>query len=103
MDSTSTEIAAPQSPANAFRAKASGLMTDAAHMTLHQLVDEYVRLCEVVEANSEADPEQTYRKTMNATAKAAYRERQMINVAARSRFGLTFEPFDRDDDGDSIF
>ncbi|KQT54595.1 hypothetical protein ASG43_03145 [Aureimonas sp. Leaf454] len=72
-------------------------------MTLHELVDEYVRLCEVVEANSAVDPENTYRKALNAAGKVAYRERQMINVAARSRFGLTFEPFDRDEDGDGIF
>lgn len=97
-----TAVTVPETPAQIFRAKASSLMTDAASMTLHQLVDEFVRLSEVVESNSK-EVEDSYRKELTDVGKVAFRERQVINAAARACFGVGFNTFDRDDNDDSPF
>lgn len=81
-------------PADAFRAKASRLMIDTAEMTLHQLVDEFARLTDVMDANS-IKSEDNYRSMLNEAGELAARERRMVVGAARCRFGISFDAFDR--------
>lgn len=84
-------------PAEAFRAKAAEGLISAAGMTLHQLVDEYVRLTEVIEANvvKTADDEEWGARTLNDVGKLASRERGLIDGAAKVRFGISFAEYDR--------
>ena len=83
-------------PAETFRAKASGLMVEAANMTLHQLVDEFMRLSGVMDENCihEDDSHASYLR-LNERGEVAERERKVIVAASRARFGITLEAFDR--------
>ncbi len=84
-------------PAEAFRAKASELMITTATMTLHQLVDEFQRLTDVIEKNSEPD-EEGFGFKLNDEAELAMRERRIVCGASRSRFGIDFSSWDRSPD-----
>ena len=79
-------------PAEAFRAKAADLLIEGAGMTLHELVDEFQRLTTVMDENVKADD--TYRR-LNEVGELAKRERLIVLGSARSRFGITFEGYDR--------
>ncbi|QIG72961.1 hypothetical protein EVB98_039 [Rhizobium phage RHph_N3_2] len=81
-------------PADAFRAKATGLMIECANMTLHQLVDEFQRLTDAIDANSEP-AEDGYGTKLNEAGEMAARERRLVSGTARARFGISFEPWDR--------
>lgn len=81
-------------PADAFRVKASDLLVDAANMTLHQLVDEFMRLTDVMDKNCEPAKGASY-PSLNDQGELAARERRVVTAAARARFGINFEPFDR--------
>lgn len=81
-------------PADAFRAKATGLMIECANMTLHQLVDEFQRLTEIIDANSEQG-EDGYGTKLTETGEMASRERRLVSGTARARFGISFEAWDR--------
>ena len=81
-------------PSEAFRNAAADLLKDSAEMTLHELVDEYLRLTEVMDAGVIESGEE-YRTTFNDEAKLAMRKRNVINGAARARFGVGFESYDR--------
>lgn len=85
-------------PAEAFRAKAADMMIGTAKMTLHQLVDEFVRLTEVIEKNT-IEGDDGYHRSMTDEGELAYRDRRMVTAAARSRFGVTFDSYDRNDPG----
>lgn len=81
------------SPADQFRAKASGLFVEAAEMTLHQLVDEFQRLTKVMDDN--IINELGEGRKFNETAELASRERRVVTSAARARFGISFDAYDR--------
>lgn len=81
-------------PSTAFRAKAADLMTTAARMSLHELLDEFMRLTSVMEENTAEDEEGGYPR-LNDTGQLAARERRMILAASRSRFGVSFDEYDR--------
>lgn len=85
-------------PADTFRAKSSGLLVEAANMPLHGLVDEFLRLTTVMDADFVTDDENPYGKLGDAGELAA-RERKVVIAATRARFGLHLEPFDRVSDG----
>lgn len=80
-------------PSTTFRAKAADLMIDAAKMSLHQLVDEFQRLAEEIEKNT-VQEDNGYRR-LNEVGELANREQRMINAAARARFGISFDTYDR--------
>lgn len=80
-------------PADQFRAKASGLFVDVAKMTLHELVDEFQRLTQIMDDNVTNEPGEG--KKFNEIAELASRERRLITGAGRARFGITFDAFDR--------
>lgn len=103
MRKISNAVTVSEGPTKLFREKAGDLMIVAAQMTLHQLVDEFVRLCEVIEANSEDAPEGSYGKQLNDTAQIASRKQRIISAAVRARFGISLHPFDRDMDGGESF
>jgi hypothetical protein len=84
-------------PAEQFRAKAAGLMFDTASMTLHQLVDEFVRLTDAMDANM---VEGEHRQELNEAGELAARERRLVNAAARCRFGISFDAYDRSSSSD---
>lgn len=90
-------------PVAAFRDVAAKRMHTAADMSLHELVDEFQRLTLIVEAGTEWDDNDGYSRSMNVSAKVAFRERSLINMAAQSRFGISFDAFDRADDADIPF
>jgi hypothetical protein len=83
-----------QKPEQQFRSQAAELMVDAANMTLHQLVDEFVRLSNVIDENC-TRTDDGYGVDFNDTAKLADRQRRIITTASRARFGVDFQPFDR--------
>lgn len=91
---TGNAVATTPTPAQDFRSKAAGLLVQAADMSLHQLVDEFLRLSEVMEAN-QADEDGLHRPKLNDIGELALRQRNLINGAARARFGLSFETWDR--------
>lgn len=80
-------------PAEQFRSKAANLMVSAAQMTLHQLVDEFQRLADLIDQHSSED-EHGY-TTLTEIGQLAIREQRMVNGAARARFGISFESYDR--------
>ena len=80
-------------PAEAFRAKAADLMISGAQMSLHQLVDEYQRLTGIMDENLRED-DKGYER-LNEVGELAKRERQIVLGSARSRFGITFDSYDR--------
>lgn len=86
------------SPAETFRATAATSLVTAAGMNLHELVDEYLRLTKVIEANTvkplEGEDDWGGRK-LNDAGKLAARERGIIDGAAKVRFGITFDEYDR--------
>lgn len=86
------------SPAEVFRATSATSMVAAANMTLHQLVDEFVRLTSVIEANTikAIDADEWSGRKLNDAGKLAMRERGIIDGAAKVRFGITFDEYDRD-------
>jgi hypothetical protein len=80
------------SPAEQFRRKASGLLVDVAEMELHELVDEFQRLSNILDQNMvEGDD---YPK-LNDVGELALREQRLVNGAIRARFGLSLETYDR--------
>ena len=89
-----TNITVAPKPELQFRQQASGLMTEASNLTLHQLVDEFVRLSNLIDANC-VPRDDGYGLAYNDAAKLADRQRKMITTASRARFGVDFEPFDR--------
>lgn len=80
-------------PAEQFRAKAQGLFIDVAKMSLHELVDEFQRLTTVMDENVETT--ENNGKLFNETAGVALRERRLVQGAARARFGISLDAFDR--------
>ncbi len=82
------------SPAEVFRSQAQDQMVSVANMTLHELVDEFVRLSEIVdrETTFEAD---VYKMTVSDAGQLADRQRRMVNAATRSRFGISLDVYDR--------
>jgi len=91
---TKTTALTTTTPAEQFRAEASALMIDAANMTHHELLDEYLRLSEEIDENTTRD-EDRYDYKLNDTAQIAVRKRSVVTAAARARFGINFESFDR--------
>jgi len=81
-------------PAETFRAKAAEAMILAANMSLHDLVDEFLRLTDVMDASVSKNEESGYFE-LSETGEIAVRDRKLIVSIARARFGLTLEPFDR--------
>lgn len=83
-----------------FREAATNKLHDAANMTLHELVDEYVRLSDVIDADSYENSEHPYVR-YGATAQLAIRNRLVILAASKARFGIMFSTYDRSsrDDG----
>jgi hypothetical protein len=81
-------------PAEQFRAKAATIMIDAANMTLHQLVDEFQRLADIIDKNTIEGSQARY-PTVNEVGQLAVREQRMINAASRARFGISFDTYDR--------
>lgn len=76
-----------------FAAIAADRMKAAADMSLHELVDEFVRLNAVVSENlisSDLDDGSDFAPTprLNAIGMIADAERRVINGAARARFSL---------------
>lgn len=92
---------AKTTPADAFRSKASGLLVDAANMTLHQLVDEFQRLTAVMDENVESPEDASTYARLNDAGELASRERRVITAASRARFGINFEAFDRNSPSES--
>lgn len=82
-------------PSEQFREKAADLMKQAADMSLHELVDEFQSLSAFIADNS--TPRSGYGYDVNDAGKVAVRERQVINAAARARFGISFDTYDRPD------
>lgn len=85
-------------PAEAFRAKAANLLTIAANMTLHELVDEFQSLTTVMDENMTKATDGNYQK-LNEVGQLAKRERNIITGTAKARFGIFFDSFDRPCDG----
>lgn len=81
-------------PAEMFRAKAASLLTLAADMTLHQLVDEFQSLTTVMDENMTKEDDSEYAK-LNETGQLAKRERSIIVGTAKARFGIFFDSYDR--------
>ena len=83
-------------PIMAFRAIAADRLHVAADMSLHDLVDEFLRLTAVMEANAIViDPDDIYRDTkLNDAGELASRERNIVTDAARARFGVSFAAYD---------
>lgn len=83
-------------PADTFRAKAASRFHEAADMTLHQLCDEFVRLTAIIEDGKAEDESDFGATTYTDEASIALRERNIVNGAARARFGIGFETYDYD-------
>ena len=81
------------SPADQFRAKAADGMINSAKMSLHELVDEFQRLTQIMDDNT--SQEEGRGKTFNEIAELADRDCRIVQGAARARFGITLESFDR--------
>lgn len=87
-----------------FRAVAADRFHSAADMSLHELVDEFRRLSAVIEANLVKTQDGSFeRTTPNDAGKVAARERNIINGAARARFGLSFDVYDGVEPGSESF
>lgn len=85
-------------PAEIFRAGAADLFKATADMSLHDLVDEYLRLTEIIEAGKVPvkDSDDWAPDDYTDEAKVALRNRNIVNGAARARFGIGFEVHDYD-------
>lgn len=84
------------SAAEEFRAKSAAVLSASATMSLHQLVDEFQRLTDIVDAgHSEAEDGSV---ALSDAAKVAQRERSIIVGASKARFGISFETYDRRED-----
>lgn len=78
-----------------FRDGAATLLHRVADMSLHELVDEYVRLTAVVKAGTLPPADGEFGSArLTDEANIAARERQVVNGAAKSRFGISFDPYD---------
>lgn len=93
-----TELTATK-PADAFRDGASGLLHAVADMSLHDLVDEFQRLSIAIEdGRIEGEDAGAYRPVRwSDAAQLAMKQRLLVNGAARARFGISFESYDRND------
>lgn len=96
-----TELETPDYRAK-FQKVAAQRLHEAADMTLHELVDEFLRLSKLVAANLVRETS-GYQINFNDTAKLALRERNIINGAARGRFGLSLETYDSGEPGSDSF
>ncbi|UJW87925.1 hypothetical protein [Devosia sp. SL43] len=84
-------------PTETFRSIAADRLRSVADMSLHNLVDEFVRLTSAIEAGElpKADGEYGAPKYSDA-AKVAIEERKLVNGATRARFGFGFDLYDAD-------
>lgn len=86
-------------PAEAFRAVAAERFHAAADMTLHQLCDEFLRLTKLIEAGTiegdQSSESWAADEEFTDEAKIALRERNIVNGAARARFGMGFDQYDQ--------
>lgn len=82
-----------------FRKTAAPLLVASAEMTLHQLVDEFLRLTDLVSANrvssEDEDLEWGGPGELTELGHIASRERQIVQGAVRARFGLSLDSYDR--------
>jgi hypothetical protein len=85
-------------PAEVFRAGAADLFKATADMSLHELVDEYLRLTQTIEAGKvpAKSGEEWLSDDYTDEAKVALRNRNIVNGAARARFGIGFDVHDYD-------
>lgn len=91
------------SPADTFRASASGLLAKVSKLSLHELVDEFMRLTAFMDANSTPN-EGGYGITLSDEGQIAFRQREIVNGASKARFGISFNAYDRSSNGyDSDF
>lgn len=84
------------SAASQFRSIAADRFKAVADMSLHELCDEFVRLTAIVEAGKTEDAGEYGATTYTDEANVALRERNIVNGAARARFGIGFETYDYD-------
>jgi hypothetical protein len=95
---------ATTSPAEAFRDGAAGLLHAVADMSLHDLVDEFQRLTLAVEAGKTTVEVGGYPQAKwSDGAKLAAKQRGLVNGAAKARFGISFDTYDRGDNDDIPF
>lgn len=87
------------SPAETFREGAADLLHAVADMSLHELVDDFLRLSKAIEAGRiESTTSGNYTPARwTAAALLAMKQRLLVNGAARARFGISFESYDRED------
>ena len=91
-------------PEAIFRDKAAAGFHAAADMTLHQLVDEYLRLTVLVETHTTVTTEgYDQARSIDDEGKVALRDRMVINSAVKARFGICFAEYDRRSYSDSDF
>lgn len=84
-------------PTQTFRSIASDRLRSVADMSLHNLVDEFVRLTAVIDSGELPKAEGDYSNTKYSDeAKVAIEERKLVNGATRARFGFGFDLYDAD-------
>lgn len=84
------------SPAETFRGIAAKRLAAASEKTLHELVDEWMRLTEIMDAGVIDDNGDWH---LSDEAEVASRERGIIVGVSKARFGIEFEPYDRKSGG----
>lgn len=81
-------------PAETFRSVAADRLRSAADMSLHELVDEFSRLTEVINNGETERSTSTHTVQYTDEALVAFEERKLVNGATRARFGFGFDIYD---------
>ena len=80
------------SAAERAQSEASERLHQVADMTLHQLVDEFVALTAIIKAGTTENPT-TYATSYSDEALIGVQNRNIVNGALRTRFGIEIEVF----------